>query len=111
MHTTLINRLARSSQLVFILGAVLLAFLCVFSPETSVVTDRQGELTRIDAMTDLTTLKTHAELLAMQANTATNISKVLLGASIINMTLFVALSTLNLIWLRRLVNLDKTHAN
>lgn len=104
MQSKLLKRLVLSSQVVFILGTMLLLFLCLFAPRTSVVTDRQQELTKIDAMTDLATLKTHAELLAMSANSATNISTVLLISSIFTMGLFVVLNILNLIWLRRLQN-------
>jgi hypothetical protein len=107
MNSKLINRLAMSSQAALVVGLLLAIYLFLSVPATAVVSDREGELARIKAMTDLAELKAYTSGLAMVANNATHISAVLFGIVIIVLLLFVFLSFLDLVWLRKLTRLCK----
>src|SRR6266496_5478389 len=105
MHSKLINRLATTNWAILVVGLLLAAYLVVSVPATAVVSDRQGELARIEAASGVSELKAIATGLAMIGNNATRISQVLFGIVILTLLVFVFLSILNLVWLRALKRL------
>jgi len=110
MQLTLINRRAVPSRVILVLGFLLAVYLVLSVPATSVGSDRQGELSQIEAASSLAELKAHASGLAMVAKNATQISAVPCGIVILTPLLFIGLSILNLVWLRRLKRFnDETH--
>ena len=110
MHSKLINRLAMTNRAILVLGLLLVFYLVLSVPATTVVSDRQGELARIEAATSVSELKAIASGLAMIGNNATRISQVLFGIVILTLLVFVVLSILNLVWLRTLRRLrDERH--
>lgn len=112
MHSKLLKRLAMTSRAVFAFGLLLAIYLVLSIPETAVVSDRQGELSRIEAASSVAELKAIASGLAMVGNNATRISQVLFGIVLLTLLLFAVLSVLNLIWLKRLKRLsDENHAD
>jgi len=110
MHSNLINWLAVTNRVIFALGLLLAFYLVLSVPATTVVSDRQGELARIEVASSVSELKAIASGLAMIGNNATRISQVLFGIVILTLVVFVFLSILNLVWLRALKRLrDERH--
>src|SRR5881296_1666531 len=110
MHSKLIKRLAMTNRAIFVLGLLLAFYLALSVPATTVVSDRQGELARIEAASSVSELKAIASGLAMIGNNATRISRVSFGIVILTLLVFVFLSILNLVWLRALKRLrDESH--
>ena len=111
MHSKLISRLATTSRTIVVLAFVVAIYLALSVPSTFIVSDRQAELSSIEAMTTVAELKARASGLTMVGDNATQASRVLFGIAAGTFILFTVLSLLNLIWLRRLRRvIDETNA-
>ena len=102
MNNTLISRLAVAQWAVVILGVLLFLFLAVQFPEIVVVRDSVATAAEIEGASSITVLRQIAARLAFLGHGATVVSGTMFAAITLVLFLFVALSLLNLIWLRKL---------
>ena len=102
MNNTLISRLAVAQWAVVILGVLLFLFLAVQFPETVGVRDSVATAAEIEGASSITVLRQIAARLAFLGHGATVVSGTMFAAITLVLCLFVALSLLNLIWLRKL---------
>jgi len=111
MHSKLLSRLAMTSRAIVVVAFSVAVYLALGAPSTFIVSDRQAELSSIEAATTVAELKARASGLAMIGNNATQASRVLFSIAVATLLLFTVLSLLNLIWLRRLRrSIDETNA-
>ena len=102
MHSKLITRLRAASWAIIVLGVLVFGYLLLSAPATQVVSDRQGELASIEAMTNVVELKARASVLTMVGDNATHISMVLLWIAMLALLSFAVLAGFCLHWLGRL---------
>lgn len=113
MHSRFLSRLKRVSWTIIVFGILVFGYLLLSTARTKIVSDRQGELARIDASTNLAELKARASELAIVANSTGHTSMVLLWIAMLALLFFVGLLGLSLHWLSRLergINEDSPHA-
>jgi hypothetical protein len=113
MHSKFISRLRGASWTIIVLGVLVFGYLLLSVAATQIVSDRQGELARIEASTNLLELKAHASGLAMIGNNASHISMVLLWIAMLTLLFFVVLAGAILHWLSKLdrgINDKSPHA-
>jgi hypothetical protein len=97
--------------MIIVLGVLVFGFILLSAAATQIVSDRQGELARIEATTSLADLKIHASGLAMVGNNASQTSMVLLWIAMLAALFFAILAGFILHWLGRLERVinEKSH--
>src|SRR5437667_7049061 len=106
MRSKLISRLATTSRAIVGLAFGVGIYLALAAPATFIVSDRQEELSRIEAATTVAELKARASALAMVGNNATQASRVLFGIAIGTLLVFTLLALPIQAWLTLLSMTD-----
>lgn len=99
MHSKLISRLRGTSWVIIALGLLVVGHLLLSAAETQIVRDRDEQLARIEASTNIVELKAHASGLVMIGNNASHISMVLLWIAMLTLLFFIVLAGMSLHWL------------
>jgi hypothetical protein len=113
MHSKFLSRLRGASWTTIVIGVLVCGYLFLSAASTQIVTDRQGELARIAAITNIAELKARASGLAMIGNNSSEISMGLLWIAMLASLFFAVLAGFSLHWLGRLervINEKSPHA-